>query len=244
MKMRIPGVIFGLIVVVIGAALLFDAFDISGDYPMSDYWPVILIAIGFVGWVGKGLRPELGNMVLMSLGGILLTQNLVDDKSFVDLWPALAIAVALSIIFGSGRHKSRKKKFKMKFQKHGKRSDWGSWGNRNREMSGNDSDEFFSGSERKVDGEYTGSLARVKLAGGSLDLSKATLPEEGATLELDVMLGGYKIRVPNEWKIEFAADITMGEISDNRSDASEGERTGATLTIDGRVFMGGVEVSD
>jgi hypothetical protein len=57
------------------------------------------------------------------------------------------------------------------------------------------------------------------------------------------MLGGYKIRVPNEWKVEFAADITMGEISDNRPDA-DGDRTGATLTIDGRVFMGGVEISD
>lgn len=242
--MRIPGIIFGLIVVVIGAALLFDSFDVSGDYPFSDYWPVILIAVGFLGWVGKGLRPELGNMVLMALGGILLTQNLVDDKSFGDLWPALAIAVGISIIFGSGRNKRRKKKFAMKFQKSGKRSDWGGWGNRNREKSGNDSDEFFSGSDRTVDGEYTGSLARVKLAGGSLDLSKATLPEDGATLELDVMLGGYKIRLPNDWKLEVAADITMGDISDNRSDASEGGRTGSTLTIDGRVFMGGVEISD
>ena len=65
--MRIPGIIFGLLVVVIGAALLFDSFDVSGDDPFSDYWPVILIAVGFLGWVGKGLRPELGNMVLMAL---------------------------------------------------------------------------------------------------------------------------------------------------------------------------------
>ena len=41
----------------------------------------------------------------------------------------------------------------MKFQNHGKRSDWGGWDNRNREMSGHDFDEFFSGSERRVDGE-------------------------------------------------------------------------------------------
>ena len=242
--MRISGIVFGLLVVVIGAALLFDNFDVSGDYPFSDYWPVILIAVGFLGWVGKGLRPELGNMVLMALGGILLTQNLVDDKSFGDLWPALAIAVGIAIIFGSGRNKRRKKKFEMKFKKHGKRSDWGGWANRKHEMSGHDSDEFFSGSERKVDGEYTGSLARVKLAGGSIDLSKATLPEDGATLELDVMLGGYKIRMPNDWKLVIIADVTMGDISDNRPSASEGERTGPTLTIDGRVFMGGVEISD
>ena len=113
--MRISGIVFGLLVV-IGAALLFDNFGVSGDYPFSDYWPVILIAMGFLGWVGKGFRPELGNMVMMALGGILLTQNLVDDKSFGDLWPALAVAVGIAIIFGSGRNKRRKKKFENEVQ--------------------------------------------------------------------------------------------------------------------------------
>jgi hypothetical protein len=72
--------------------------------------------MGFLGWVGKGFRPELGNMVMMALGGILLTQNLVDDKSFGDLWPALAVAVGIAIIFGSGRNKRRKKKFENEVQ--------------------------------------------------------------------------------------------------------------------------------
>lgn len=245
--MKFSGMVLGLIIIVIGAALLFDNIDVSGDYPFSDYWPVILIALGFLGWIGKGLRPELGNMVLMALGGILLTQNLSDEHSFADLWPALAIAVGISIIFAPlNRKRNKKKKFKMRFGGH--RGQHGPSQFRTQTSSGggssHDANEFFSGSERVVDGEYTGSLARVKLAGGSIDLSNATLPEEGAVLELDIVLGGYKVRVPKTWAVDINADINMGEISDNRDAHGGDAQAGPKLTIGGRVFMGGVELSN
>lgn len=238
--MKITGMIFGIIVIVIGAALLLDNLDVSGGYPIGDYWPVILIALGFLGWIGKGLRPELGNMVLMSLGGILLTQNLSDEYSFGDLWPALAIAIGISIVFAPHNRRRNKKKFKMRFA--GGRG--GGFHKRRQSSSSHDANEFFSGSERVVDGEYTGSTASVKLAGGSIDLTNATLPEEGALLELDVVLGGYKVRVPKDWSVEINADINMGEISDNRADHGGNTESGPTLRIGGRVFMGGVEISN
>ena len=198
-----------------------------------------LIVLGFFGWIGNRLRPEFGNMVLMALGGILLTQNLSDDLSFGDLWPALAIAIGISIIFAPhNRRRKGRKSFNVKFE--GKRRGW----NRNRSSSNHDSNEFFSGSERVVDGEYTGSTARVKLAGGSLDLTNATLPEEGATLELDIVLGGYKVRIPEGWSVDLNADVNMGEITDNRAEHGQDGGAGPKLTIGGRVFMGGVELSN
>jgi predicted membrane protein len=237
--MRINRLAFGLLIVVIGAVLLFDKLDTTGTESITDYWPVLLIAIGFMGWIGRSLIPQLGSMLLMSLGGILLAQNLIDDKSFVDFWPVLAIAIGLSIIFGPRGGKNRKKKFQMKFGGGGR----GRGQNRSPSSgSGDNSNSFFSESKNKVDGEYTGSVAQIKLGGGSIDLRNATLPEEGATLELDVKLGGYKIRVPHDWKLDIRADVMMGEISDNRPDPDE-ERTGSTLTIDGQVFLGGIEIS-
>ncbi len=94
-----------------------------------------------------------------------------------------------------------------------------------------------------MDGEYTGSRARVKMASDGIDLSSATLPEGGATLELDILLGEYKVRVPNDWKLDIKAQVTMGQIEVNRPPV-EGERSGPTLTIDGRVLMGGVGITD
>ncbi len=94
-----------------------------------------------------------------------------------------------------------------------------------------------------MEGEYTGSTARVKLASEGLDLSMATLPEDGATLKLDITLGEYKVRVPNEWKLDIQADMTMAEIEVNRPTEPAEGRAGPTLTIGGRVFMGGVEIT-
>jgi predicted membrane protein len=237
--MKFSGMIFGLILVVVGAGLLLDTVDVTGDYLMSDYWPVILIALGFFGWVGNKLRPELGNMVLMALGGIFLAQNLSDTHSFGDLWPALAIAIGIAIIFGPHNRRRKKKGLKMRFESGGHRR-----GRHSGSGSSHDANEFLSGSQRVVDSEYTGSFARVKLAGGSIDLTNATLTEEGAVLELDIVLGGYKVRVPNGWSVEINTDINMGEISDNRAEHGGDTEAAPKLTIGGRVFMGGVEISN
>ena len=236
--MRVTKLVFGLVIVLVGAALLFDKLDVAGSDIPGDYWPVLLIVLGFLGWVGRSLLPGFGSLMMMTLGGILLAQNLIDDTSFGDLWPVLAIAIGISIIFGPHNRRHHGRGFRMKFRGGGRR-----WKNRHRIDSSHDSDAFFSGGGRQVEGEYTGSRARVKLASDGIDLTAATLPEGGATLDLDILLGEYKIRVPNDWKLDIRAEVTMGQIDVNRPTVEE-ERSGPTLTIDGRVLMGGVEISE
>ncbi len=176
-------------------------------------------------------------MLMMSLGGILLTQNLVDDKSFGDLWPVLAIAIGVSILFGGGGRKHKKHGFGMNFQGGGKR-----WKNKHGHRSRSEASAFFSGGSRSFEGEYTGSTEKIRLGSGGIDFLKATLPEEGATIRLDIALGEYKIRVPKEWKVDIKTEITMAEIQDDREPA-EDERTGPTLTVGGKVLMGSVHIS-
>ena len=57
-------------------------------------------------------------------------------------------------------------------------------------------------------------------------------------------MGGYKVRVPNGWSVEINTDINMGEISDNRAEHGGDTEAAPKLTIGGRVFMGGVEISN
>jgi hypothetical protein len=236
--MRIGGMIFGLVIVLLGAALLFDNLKVPGTGNIGDYWPVLVIILGASQWLGRRRLPGFGSLMIMTLGGVLLTQNLVDDKSFGELWPAFAIALGVSIVIGPFNRKRHRNGFRMKFEGGGRR-----WKNRHRGSSRHDSDAFFSGGGQEVDGEYTGSRARVKMGSDGIDLSSATLPEDGATLELDILLGEYKIRVPNEWKLDIKAEVTMGQIEVNRLSVEE-ERSGPTLTIDGRVLMGGVGITD
>ena len=236
--MRFSGIVLGLVIVSVGAALLFDKLDVSGAGAgtIVDYWPVLIIVLGVSQWFGRGLLPGFGSLMVMTLGGILLAQNLIDDKSFGDLWPVFAIAIGVSIILGPFRRNRHGRRFSMKFQGRGRR--WKGHGI----GPGHNTEAFFSGGGRQVDGEYTGSNARVKLASDGIDLTRATLPEDGATLNLDVLLGEYKIRVPGDWKLDIRAEVTMGQIEVNRPD-NDDERSGPTLVIDGRVLMGGVEIT-
>ena len=172
--------------------------------------------------------------MMMTLGGIFLAQNLADDVSFGDLWPVLAIMLGVSVLLAPRR----------RFRGHGAGVGWerkwriasGS------ERSDHDASEFFSEGEQRIDGEYTGSSAIVRLGGGKLDLTGATLPPEGATLDLDITLGGYEVRIPNDWQLDIRADVALGELKDTRPGPGD-TRTGPTLTIGGRVFMGGVEIT-
>ncbi len=225
----------GLILVVIGVLFLMDTLDVVDSDIPGDYWPVILIAIGVWGWLSRGFRPHFCSVLLMTLGGMFLAQNLVDDISFGDLWPVLVIVIGVSFVLAPGRRWGRKRRHRQ----------WGRNWQRSGQKTGSvhDTDELFSDSERQIEGEYTGSTASVRLAGGILDLTRATLPPEGATLDLDVTLGGYKIRIPADWQLDIRADVTFGELEDKRPTPSE-TRTGPTLTIEGRVFMGGVEITD
>lgn len=255
--MRTGKSLFGIIIILVGAALLFDNLDTETTDIPGTYWPVLLIFLGAWGWLRHGWRPSFGNVIFMTLGGIFLTQNLSDEYSFRDLWPILAIAIGGSIFLAPRRKNRGWKRARHEFgnwspnvrQNAGPGpssgdSDSDSGGHRGLgAATGNDTNEFFSGSERHIDGEYTGSSVNVMLAGGLLDLTAATLPEEGATLDVDVKLGGYKLRIPNDWIIDLKAEVALGEVNDSRPSV-EGTRPGPTLTITGKVFMGGIEISN
>ena len=83
----------------------------------------------------------------------------------------------------------------------------------------------------------------MKRCGDGIDRAAGTAADDGATLELGIVVGEYKIRLPNEWKLDIKAEVTMGQIEVNRLSVEE-DRSGPTLTIDGRVLMGGVGITD
>ncbi|MDP6666947.1 MAG: hypothetical protein QF357_06065, partial [Dehalococcoidia bacterium] len=202
--MRISGPIIGLVIALVGAAILFDNLDSSSNNNIpGDYWPVLLIVLGAWGWLGHGFRPGFGSVLLMTLGAIFLAQNLVDDTSIGDLWPILAIALGVSIVLGPKRGWSGRRGWKGGREKGAWVGGTGNWGRRGR--SRHDASELFSEREQQVEGEYTGSTASVTLGGGVLDLRNATLPDEGATLVADVKLGEYTVRVPADWQLDVKA---------------------------------------
>ena len=70
-----PRFILGVIIVLVGVSLLLDQLDIGPVGNVGRFWPVILIAVGFLS-LSRGRRRSVTGVVLIFLGGWLLLNTL------------------------------------------------------------------------------------------------------------------------------------------------------------------------
>ena len=80
--------IFGLILVVVGSALLLDRFDAIPFGGIGQFWPMILVAIG----IGQLVRPDSGRRsIFLLLMGVWLQISVLGlwGLDFGESWPLL-----------------------------------------------------------------------------------------------------------------------------------------------------------
>ncbi|NTV24316.1 MAG: hypothetical protein HGA85_08180, partial [Nanoarchaeota archaeon] len=108
-KRKIFGnIIFGLIIIVLGAGLLLQNMNVFPWFTFSLVWPVVLVLLG-LGAVFKGhgkSKPILA-LILISIGALLLLKyfgyiNFELWESFKTFWPVGVILVGISMIFRKG----------------------------------------------------------------------------------------------------------------------------------------------
>ena len=77
----------------------------------------------------------------------------------------------------------------------------------------------------------------------NIDLRESSVQEKPAILELTVVMGEIKLRVPSEWNVRVDDDIIMGELKDERMrrETSDSE---TDLVIKGSVVMGALKIED
>ncbi len=71
-------------------------------------------------------------------------------------------------------------------------------------------------------------------------LAGSTTDAEGAVLDVLVVMGGVKLRVPRDWRVSLELMALMGAAVDKTS-SPEGD-TEKVLRVRGLVLMGGIEV--
>ena len=98
----------GIILIALGILFLLDSLDVVTDN-IHTYWPVILIAIGSLGWLSQGPRPSFGNVLAIALGVLFLIANLSDTIEFRELWPVLIILIGINIVL---RPRSSRKRWR------------------------------------------------------------------------------------------------------------------------------------
>ncbi|HTQ62181.1 MAG TPA: DUF5668 domain-containing protein [Candidatus Solibacter sp.] len=245
------GLIWGLIIVFVGVALLLDHMGILPFGSVYRFWPLLLVLAGVMNLANQSGR-AFGFILIVA--GILLQLSKLGlmRLTFADFWPLAIIAVGLLLIWGSletrGVLRSRRKS---KF-------DWtqpnAAAAFRQQVIDASTDTEssmnavaIFGACERRFTGQHFQNGKLTSIFGGiELDFRDADIDDE-AVLEISCVFGGVELRIPETWYVNSRSLPVFGGFEDKTRQArtdnpSTGKRK--TLIITGTVVFGGVEIKN
>lgn len=217
---------FGLVVIAAGFLwMLKNLGMISEDAAEIIFsWPMILLAIGFVGLFG---HDRIWPIVLMIVGGFYLYANFYEVPVNFRLifWPSLLIIIGLFIILKAGSF----------FHKH----------HHGVQTAGNDViDEvnIFGGGEIRITSQnFKGGKITAIFGGSKINLLDAQLAEGVNVIEITAIFGGFTLLVPPEWHTKQEMASIFGGVADKRPTGMS-VNTSRTLVIKGAAIFGGGEI--
>jgi len=219
-----PGVWPGLILVVIGTAVLLDHMGIISVERLWRFWPVLLIAVGAVRFVKS--RNRAFGVLLMALGAIFLLGNLGYIRlTMADFWPIVFIAVGLALIWR-----------RVEIPRLSPPSRGG--------PNTLNATTMFGGVERRITtSNFTGGTVTATFGGVELDFRAADMEGEEAVLYLDAIFGGIEIIVPEHWMTIYEGQSIFGGYNDETRPPLQdvpGAAPRKRLVLRGQAIFGGI----
>lgn len=84
------------------------------------------------------------------------------------------------------------------------------------------------------------------MGGSQLDLRQATIaPGTEAVIDVDILMGGVVLRVPDTWRIDYGTSVIFGGVNDQRGKTTTsvtGDAAPPTLKVRGSIVMGGLVI--
>jgi hypothetical protein len=242
-------IVMGLVVIAVGVLFTLDKLGYvrAGDF--SEYWPVILIAIGLARIVQpRGTHGRGFGVFLLVLGSWFLLSNLdVVEYRVWDYWPVLLVLFGAMMIWraiagppwrGIPRHvRSAAPGGEGPLPVAGSGA---SGGDTNATVS---AVALLGGVKRRcVSQDFRGGDLTAVMGGCELDLRQASIKEGQAVLDTFAFWGGVEIRVPDDWTVVVQGTPILGAFEDTT--VHTGEPGKKVLVIKGAAVMGGVEVKN
>lgn len=226
-------IIFGIILVILGTGFLLDQFGvISFTGIISIYWPLLLIIVGTLGLLKRNSSKFISGLILI-FGILFQIQKLgfLKVDVFKTFWPVVLIALGFSIIFSRGN-------LIIKTASSYKSSGY----NKNVSLENViDESAIMAGIERNVHSqEFRDGKVTVIMGGIDLDLREAKLYNNEAHLEINTIMGGVDIYVPDNWRIEHKGTPILGGFTNKRKYI--GDINAPLLVINFSAIMGGIEI--
>jgi predicted membrane protein len=217
------GLFWGGSLVLFGILFLLEHLGHLGTLNAWDCWPLLLVLGGVLHLMQKGQR--VFGLLLFGIGVLALGHTL----SFLDvrwglIWPIAVIGLGLYLVYTVFAKKPVVQTSKAS----------GGWVEGSAIMGGredrNDSPEFEGGDVSAVMGAY------------ELDLSRAGMRGDQATLVAKAVMGSVEIRTPSDWRVSVQGTPLLGSVDDRTIEPPADVENPKTLVIKASVVLGSVEI--
>ena len=231
---------FGLLVIAIGILFLADKTGIAELDSLLEWWPSLIILYGAWRLIANRFRSLFWPILLIAIGAFFQLGELGFDIDLSDYWPVALIAIGVLILAGGVRRRNRRRSRPTTGPNSSTIIDV--------DVSSSSSDDddtlhAVGGSQdRIISGDFQSDSINVVMGSGSLDLRSARIVNKPATLEVSVVIGEVKIRVPADWNVRIVNSIQVGEAKDIR--AVQNDDDNPDLIINASLKMGGLQVTD
>ncbi|MVN21783.1 LiaF transmembrane domain-containing protein [Mucilaginibacter arboris] len=246
----------GLILTVVGLALLVHQLDWFFFPNWLFSWPMILIIIGLAKRANNRSKNNSSWLILIVIGCLFLLERIFPAENVVHLgWPVILIAVGLWIIFGRNQEKVN---YKQPFSKEAfVNNDFlnpdpeepaatePSYTNQTRTEGNEDYLNSFSmfGDVKKsiMSKNFKGGEIVNIFSGTNLDFSHADISGR-VVVDVVQLFGGTKLIVPPHWQVVSDIAPVFGGVNDKRIPHTDMAANGKVLVLKGVSIFGGVDI--
>lgn len=186
--------VFGLLFVVLGTLLLADQAGLLTAWAIvADWWPTVVIAAGLAQLVTRP-RNAVGGFILCLLGGALLLWTLGFVETIALVWPVLLIGLGLWLLAGRTGRSSEHLEGRLDL-----------------------SAVFDDRTATVAAGPFDGGAVTAVFGDVKLDLRRATLDEQGATLHVTSIFGDITLDIPDGWQVSASGPELLGDVRLDRA---------------------------
>jgi predicted membrane protein len=244
--------IFGLMVVGFGLALMFDNLGWMEAGQLIRYWPLGLIAVGLLKlFQDKSRSGKIFGGILCVVGAMLAADVVfVVDINIFRWWPLAVIAFGILIVLkafnpsdADVRVVSNPAPSALGGSTFGASGEYQAPASHLRPGSMSQKlSEFavWSGIERRISSPAFKRADLTAIMGGiEFDLRQAGTDQGEAVIEVFVLWGGIEITVPPDWAVSNEVVAIMGGAEDQSTGTQQAKHR---LIVKGVVIMGGVDI--
>lgn len=216
----------GGLIVLVGILLLVATTDAAPTESLWEFLPAVFVLLGLWALVRSRFRNLTGPVMVVAIAATYQAKNLdyITAGQIGTWWPLFVVLFGLLYTVGKARRRSSSTVT----------------------VDDGDADvsvvSLFSGTRRRVTGEFLGGDVVVAFGGAELDFRDADRPIDPAEVECLVAFGGAEIQVPDDWTVDLDVLNLFGASEDERPPNSE-RQSETDLVVTGLALFGGVSVS-